>query len=127
MELKEALLNTLDKYKISGKKLSEASGIPESQISYFRSGKRSVELKSFQRIVDVLPSDAYEYFLRQLALESDFKQYFYPEQTYGTKPADLQLLVEEFNVQELSQLLHIVAERLNSSKPVVALTAMAKI
>lgn len=126
MELKEALLKTLDKYKINGKKLSEASGIPESQISYFRSGKRSVELKSFQKIVDALPPDAYDYFLRQLALESDFKQYFYTEPACGPKPADLQLLVQEFDVHELSQLLHIVAERLNSSKTVVALPAMAK-
>lgn len=68
MRIREALFKTLDTFKITGKQLSANSGVTESQISSFRRGNRELELKNFEKLVEALPPDAYNYFWSQLAL-----------------------------------------------------------
>lgn len=68
MKLREALLQTFDKYKITGKQLSEISGITEAQISRFRNGAE-LSLVNFEKIVNSLPESAYHYFWCQLAMD----------------------------------------------------------
>lgn len=68
MKIREALFKTLDTFKITGKKLSAASGVTESQISSFRRGNRELELKNFEKLVEALPPDAYHYFWSQVLL-----------------------------------------------------------
>ena len=67
MKLREALIQTFDKYKITGKQLSEASGITEAQISRFKNGGE-LSLVNFEKVVTSLPGSAYHYFWCQLAV-----------------------------------------------------------
>jgi transcriptional regulator with XRE-family HTH domain len=69
MRIREALFQTLDTFKISGKQLSADSGVTESQISSFRRGNRELDLKNFEKLVEALPPNAYHHFWTQLALK----------------------------------------------------------
>lgn len=69
MKLREALFATINHFKLTGKKLSQTTGLTETQISEFRGGKRDMELKNFEKLVAALPPDAYHHFWCRLALD----------------------------------------------------------
>lgn len=70
MRLREALISTINKFKISGRSLAQATGMTEPQISVFRTGNRdNIELKNFEKLVEALPPEAYHHFWCQIALD----------------------------------------------------------
>ena len=77
MKLRNALLATIDSFKITGKELSKMSGLTEAQISGFRTGKREIDLKNFEKLVNSLPPDEYHHFWCQLAMDQMSKDHLY--------------------------------------------------
>lgn len=69
MKLREALFATINQFKLTGRKLSQTTGLTETQISEFRGGKRDCELKNFEKLVEALPPEAYHHFWCQLAVD----------------------------------------------------------
>ena len=63
MNFAQALDSTLDEYGISGKWLSERSGVSQQMISGFRKGNQRVYSDSLEKIVATLPIEAKAIFL----------------------------------------------------------------
>lgn len=63
---REAFNKTLQKYKITAKFLSEATGIQERQISMFKNNKSDLLTETFFKLVEGLPPNAKSYFLKKL-------------------------------------------------------------
>lgn len=63
IRISKALKKVMFDYEISGRQLSESSGIHEGQISDFRGAKRVPSLENFLKLLESLPEDAREYFL----------------------------------------------------------------
>ncbi len=68
MELREVLFKAAERSELTGKELSERSGVSEAQISRFRKGG-DISFKNFQRLVDGLPPHAYHQFACQLLVQ----------------------------------------------------------
>ena len=68
MELRNALFAAIDKSGLTGKELSERSGVTQSQISRFRKGE-DIAFLTFQRLVSGLPREAYHQFITTLMVE----------------------------------------------------------
>lgn len=114
---REAFNKTLNRYGLTAKKLSEKSGVSENHISAFRRGVSEIGSKKLEALIEAMDEIApgsKEYFCSQMAGSS-------------LKPGDLRSLVEQSDVQELSQLLHLVAEQLKNGKSTEAFRVMAKI
>lgn len=115
--IREAFNQTLSRYDIPAKRLSEATGISENHISTFRRGASDIGSKKLWSLVEameVIAPSSKEYFCSQLANSS-------------LMPVNLRSLVENFDAQELSTLLHIVAEKLKSGKSAEAVRVVAKV
>jgi hypothetical protein len=67
-KLREAFFLAVKEAKITGKELARLSGLSESQLSEFRTGKREITLTNFEQVVNSLPPDAYHRFWCQLAM-----------------------------------------------------------
>lgn len=90
MELRDALFKAVDRAELTGKQLSEKSGVSEAQISRFRKGG-DISFKNFQKLIDGLTRQAYHQFV-------------------------CQLLIEQMNNQELADLIMVAVSQLSQSK-----------
>jgi transcriptional regulator with XRE-family HTH domain len=61
MKFCEALDLTLREFNISGKELSQQSGVAESSISRYRRGERDIQAESLERMIQALPASAQHY------------------------------------------------------------------
>lgn len=61
--LRDAFNATLEEHKIPASKIAEISGVSETVISRFRTGKRELTTRVIQQILDALPEKSYQYFL----------------------------------------------------------------
>ncbi|AFY71352.1 hypothetical protein Pse7367_3103 [Thalassoporum mexicanum PCC 7367] len=59
----QALDRTMFEFKISGAQLSRQSGVSQSQLSQFRTGKVDISTSNFVKIVRALPDEARRYYL----------------------------------------------------------------
>jgi hypothetical protein len=95
----------------SAKEVSRWSGIHESKLSRFRSGKLDLEAGEFFHLLGCFPREFQERFwVRFRNVDGNWRS-----------------VVKALDVQELSQLLHLVADQLKSSESTEALQVMAKI
>ena len=102
MNFAQALDRTLDEYGISGKWLSERSGVSQQMISGFRKGNQRVYSDSLEKIVATLPIEAKHYFFTQLAGSN---------QLVGTSPSPT-AIVKQMNQTQLAELLVAVADEI---------------
>jgi predicted transcriptional regulator len=103
MNFAHALDTTLDEYGISGKWLSERSGVSQQMISGFRKGNQRVYSDSLEKIVATLPLEARHYFFTQLAGSN---------QLVGPSPSPT-AIVKQMNKSQLAQLLVAVADEID--------------
>ena len=66
MDLRQALFKAIARAEVSAKELSERAQVTPTQISRFRNGKE-ISSSTLQRLIDALPTDAYDYFHSMLA------------------------------------------------------------
>ena len=98
---------TIRKFSIKAKDLSRKSGVSYGVISRFRSGLKSINSDSLERLLLALDDEAFSYFMNQLAAAKGIHQVIQNEIL-------LQELVGHLNDVELSTLLHAVASKLRS-------------
>jgi transcriptional regulator with XRE-family HTH domain len=102
MNFAQALDTTLNEYGISGKWLSERSGVSQQMISGFRKGNQRVYSDSLEKIVATLPIEAKHYFFSQLAGSN---------QLVGYSPSPT-AIVKQMNKAQLAELLVAVADEI---------------
>lgn len=102
MNFAQALDATLDEYGISGKWLSEKSGVSQQMISGFRKGNQRVYSDSLEKIVATLPIEAKQFFFNRLAGYS-------PLLLASQSPSSL---VKQMNRAQLAELLMAVANEI---------------
>jgi len=61
MTYQSALNETLKHFAISARDVATKSGIDEANFSSFRRGKKDLNLQTWERLIDVLPSEAKQY------------------------------------------------------------------
>jgi predicted transcriptional regulator len=103
MNFAQALDSTLDEYGISGKWLSERSGVSQQMISGFRKGNQRVYSDSLEKIVATLPIEAKQYFFTQLLGVA---------QLSCSAPSPT-TIVKQMNKSQLAQLLVAVADEID--------------
>jgi DNA-binding Xre family transcriptional regulator len=67
MRIKESLIRALDEFNVKSKAIADASGLTQSQLSYFRSGKKGLELENMEKLLAVLEPKVQLYFCSLLA------------------------------------------------------------
>lgn len=99
---------TLKQYRITGKMLSDCSGVSASFISEFRNAKANPGCDVLQRLLDAADTIA-----------PGSKRYFSQQLAGGSLVSDnLESLVVTMSSQEISTLLHLVADRYRQNTPV---------
>lgn len=104
MNLSKSFDRTLERYGITGKWLHEASGLSEKMISNFRNGKARVWSDSLERMIEVLPSEAQQYFFQSLSSSNVPLEQLCP---------DIEEMIEEMEIGALSTLLTAIASKLS--------------
>lgn len=104
MNLSKSFDRTLERYGITGKWLHEASGLSEKMISNFRNGKARVWSDSLERMVEVLPEEAQQYFFQTLSSSSTPIEQLCP---------DLEEMIEEMEPKALASVLSAIASKLS--------------
>ena len=107
--LAESFDQTLKKYKITGKRLADASGASPSQISEFRSGKRTLNSALLERVMlamDQLEPGSRRYFCTLLA----------GGELENINTFEIAKQVELLNSKQLAALLNSVADRLATAQ-----------
>lgn len=100
MQFSQALDRTLNEYGIKAKWLAERSGVSPQMISDFRNGKQRIYSDSLEKMLASLPTEAREFFFRQL----------------GSSPSSIQARIAEMSNDELSILLLAIADKLQGGK-----------
>jgi len=68
MKLNEALDRTIEHFGIKAKDLAAAAGMDGAVLSRFRNG-RDMNISGFEKLLDALNDEEYQYLLSQLVLE----------------------------------------------------------
>lgn len=105
MNFAQALDQTLEEFGISGKWLSERSGVSQQMISGFRKGNQRVYSDSLEKIIATLPNDARQHFFGLLGSRST-------EQS--DTPLNLASVVERLDKRQLAGLLCAIADRIEN-------------
>lgn len=114
MNHQQAFDEMMSLFGIEAKKLAADAKVSEIQISRFRRGKQDLHADALLRLLTNVSVEARQWYLS--AVLGDVRL-----------GVDMRSLVAEFDVQELSQLLHLVADQLKTSKSTEAFQEMAKI
>jgi DNA-binding Xre family transcriptional regulator len=67
MKIRESLIQALDRFDVRSKTLADASGLSQSQLSHFRSGRKGLEIENLEKLIDVLEPEVQLYFCSLLA------------------------------------------------------------
>ncbi len=89
---------TLQKYDISNVGLMRESGVDSKMISRFRNGKSNIQIDTFEKLLNALPTDAKLYFF-SLILGSSYRP-------------NIELLVDNLSSDELHNLFNLLADRI---------------
>lgn len=114
MNHQQAFDEMMSIFGIEAKKLAADAKVSEIQISRFRRGKQDLHADALLRLLNNVSKEAKQWYLS--AVLGDVRA-----------GVDMRSLIEEFDALELSQLLHLVAERVKISKSTEAFQEMAKI
>lgn len=104
MNFSKAFDKTLDRFEISGKWLSEKSGVSQQMISGFRRNQHRIYSDSMEKLLRSLPIEAQQYFFESLLGMSLVAQ-----------PPDLEQVVEEANSVQIGHLLKAIGSKMSSS------------
>ncbi len=104
MNFSKAFDKTLDRFSISGKWLSEQSGVSQQMISGFRRGQQRIYSDSMEKLVRALPLEAQQYFFECLLGMS-----------LVAKPPDLEQVVEEATSVQIGHLLKAIGSKMSAS------------
>lgn len=104
MNLSKAFDKTLNHFGISGKWLSEQSGVSQQMISGFRRNQQRIYSDSMERLIRALPREAQQYFFESLLGMSLVAQ-----------TPDLEQVVEEASSVQLGYLLKAIGSKMSSS------------
>lgn len=104
MNHQKAFDEMMIRYRLEARKLAGASGVSEVQISRLRNGK-DLYAGTLLDLLSAVPTDAREYFLSLV---------------FGAKPEeDMRSLVMNAKASDISELLALLAERVNSDSTVL--------
>jgi hypothetical protein len=104
MNFSKAFDKTLNHFGISGKWLSEQSGVSQQMISGFRRGQQRIYSDSMERLIQALPLEAQQYFFESLLGMS-----------LAAHTPDLEQVVEEASSVQLGQLLKAIGSKMSSA------------
>ena len=104
MNFGKAFDRTLNHFGISGKWLSEKSGVSQQMISGFRRNQQRIYSDSLEKLIQSLPIEAQQYFFESLLGMSLVAQ-----------PPDLEQVVEEANSVQIGHLLKAIGSKMSSS------------
>lgn len=100
MKFNQAFDATLKHFKISGKFLSEQSGIATASISEFRRGRKAMQTDNLEKLLEALPPEAKIHFFSCFFVDEDV----------------LELLVSGMNNDDLSKVMIAIANKLKSNR-----------
>lgn len=100
MKLHQAFDDTLDHFGISGKWLSEQSGVSQQMISGFRKGHQRVYSDSLEKMIRTLPIEVQQHFYAQL----------------GSSTLSLETIIGAMDNAELAKVLSVISEKLRHSQ-----------
>ncbi len=103
MNFSQAFDKTLNHFGISGKWLSEQSGVSQQMISGFRRNQQRIYSDSMERLIQALPLEAQQYFFESLLGMS-----------LRALPPNLEQVVEEATSVQLGYLLKAIGSRMSS-------------
>lgn len=89
---------TLQRYGITNVWLSSESGVDSKMISKFRNGRSNIQIDTWEKLLNALPTDAKLYFF-SLILGSSYQP-------------NIELLVENLSSDELHDLFDLLADRI---------------
>ena len=104
MNFGKAFDRTLNHFRISGKWLSEQSGVSQQMISGFRRNQQRIYSDSMEKLIWSLPFEAQQYFFESLLGMSLMAQ-----------PPDLEQVVEEATNAQIGHLLKAIGSKMSSS------------
>lgn len=104
MNFSKAFDRTLNHFGISGKWLSEQSGVSQQMISGFRRGQQRIYSDSLEKLLQALPFEAQQYFFESLLGISLVAQ-----------PPDFEQVVEEATSVQIGHLLKVIGSKMSSS------------
>jgi transcriptional regulator with XRE-family HTH domain len=93
----------LNRFGLSAKDIGEAVGVSEVMISRFRNGKNDISSAKLIDMLNVVPSEARDWYLSQTFPQANFSQ------------IPLRSLIREASPQEKAEVLMMIAESLQSS------------
>jgi hypothetical protein len=105
----QAFNEMMTRFGIEAKKLAVDSNVSEIQISRFRNGKQDLHSDALLRLLSNVPKEPRQWYLSAVLGDAQLG-------------ADVSSLVWNLSSQELPILLHMVAERLKSSKSEIVRT-----
>lgn len=117
MNFAQALDQTLEEFGISGKWLSERSGVSQQMISGFRKGNQRVYSDSLEKIIATLPSDARQHFFGLLGNRGTEQGSTSSSFASGV---DLNSVVERLDKRQLAGLLCAIADRIENQNSALA-------
>jgi transcriptional regulator with XRE-family HTH domain len=71
MKLARAFDLTLKQFSLRASDIAEISGVPDTDISRFRNGKRDIGVEKFTKLVDALPAGAKDFLWLLYKLEDE--------------------------------------------------------
>jgi hypothetical protein len=110
----QAFNEMMIRFEIEAKKLALDSKVSEIQISRFRNGKQDLHADALLRLLNSVSKEARQWYLSAVLGDAHLGP-------------DMSSLVWNLNSQELSTLVHLVAERLKSGKSAEVLQVAAKV
>lgn len=108
--IKEAFNQTLNRYGLTAKRLSEESGVSENHISAFRRGSSEIGSKRLESLIEAMEAIApgsKQYFCSQIADVST---------KTGRVAGDWKPLILSANYDDIEEILQLLAERYRDLK-----------
>lgn len=105
MNFSKAFDRTLNHFEISGKWLSEQSGVSQQMISGFRRNQQRIYSDSMEKLVLSLPFEAQKFFFESLLGAA-----------VDPRLAELEDVVEEADSDQIANLLNAIASRISAPR-----------
>lgn len=100
MDISRSFDKTLKKFNLSAREVAQESGVTEGVISKFRNSRQTIQTDTFDKLMSVLSDEAKIYFFSLLL----------------GKEINIEMLVSGMDAATLSELLLIIANKINPKK-----------
>lgn len=111
MNLNKAFDQTLKKFRISAKSLSEESGVATQIISDFRRGKKAIHTDNLEKLLQFLPTEAQAY-LFSLFVDGNLTS----DEILLSSNRDWQLLISSASLGDIEEILRALSNRYSELK-----------